>query len=767
VYLFKASSRYLSVALLCLALESPLLSQTTGGNFRVEEASISDIQAAIRGGRTTCKQVVQAYLERTKAYNGACTALLTKDGAPIPQATGMVRAGSLLKYPTTTVAASTVFPNLDQYKGLPLELGKMITSVSDPSVQLQYGWRVGIPEVGQLNALETLNIRGERSITCKGDFDRAPSAGPLPAGAPKACEEFRKLPDALERAAELDKQYGRNPDLAKLPMYCAVFSLKDWYDAKDMRGTGGNDVNFAMDVPKVDSPDIAVLRAKGAIIFAVAAASNVTGASSTTGPAKAAAYTPETDLQYAPWSGQTCNPYDTARVPRGTSNGSGVSVSANLSTCSICEQTSASCKGPASRNNIVNLLTTKGILMDGGITGKNSGDRAGIHCKSVKDAAMVLDAIKGFKSDDIYTAIPKGIIPKEPYASFLVPDSAVKDKPLKNLRVGVVREFMVKHTKNDEAISDLIDKEIKTVVRDKLGATLVESLDPMYPDDASIPNMTYTFRDAMAEILPHTVPELFWKTTSTGELEYAVPGWDVRTVEYAVALSLHKAPLSEKLDLRSIARGYSNPASIFLSDQYLAARGDERVKDWASWVANATFKTESEKARAMNAAASHDPRPSGDSISYLEMQSVTRLIILKVMAENKIDVFVNPEQTTAPYLLGGALEPEVNNRGTQSCCQGFTALLGSPEADVPAGYVTTAYDPKYVLSEDKTQYIAVTGDVKSELPHPMPISMMFWAGPGSDSDVIKAASAYEAATHHRTPPPMFGPLPISQQSANH
>jgi hypothetical protein len=42
-----------------------------------------------------------------------------------------------------------------------------------------------------------------------------------------------------------------------------------------MRGTGGNDVNFAMDVPKEDSPDIAVLRAKGAIIFAVAAAANV------------------------------------------------------------------------------------------------------------------------------------------------------------------------------------------------------------------------------------------------------------------------------------------------------------------------------------------------------------------------------------------------------------------------------------------------------------------------------------------------------------
>jgi len=617
-----------------------------------------------------------------------------------------------------------------------------------------------------VNALETLNVRGERSITCKGDFDKAPSAGPLPAGAPKACEEFRKMPDALERADALDKQYGRNPDLASLPMYCAVFSLKDWYDAKDMRGTGGNDVNFAMDVPKADSPDIAALRSKGAIIFAVAAASNVSGASAN-GPAKAALYTPDTNLQYAPWSGQTCNPYDTARVPRGTSNGSGVSVSTNMSTCSICEQSSASCKGPASRNNIVNLLTTKGVIGDGGITGKNSGDRSGIHCKSVKDAALVLDAIKGFKSEDIFSAIPKGIIPKEPYSSFVVPDSAVAAKPLTGVRVGIVREFMVKHTKNDVAISDQIDKEIKAVLRDKLGATLVESVDPMYPDDASVPNMTYTFQDAMAEILPHTMPEYFWKKTATGELEFAVPGWDVQSLNYAVALSLRKAPLSDKVNLRSITNGLSNPANVLLANRYLSDRGDERVKDWASWVANATFKNDEERARATNAATVTDPRPPSGSISYFHMQAVVRMIVMKVMNENKIDVFVNPEQTTPPYLLGGALEPEVNGRGTQSCCQRFTALLGSPEADVPAGYVTTTYDPKYVLSADKTEYIAVTGSVESKLPHPMPISMMFWGGPGTDPDIIKAASAYEAATHHRIPPPSFGPLPAPREGSGH
>ena len=443
-----------------------LAQSASGRQFHVEEASITDIQSAIGSGQTSCKQIVQAYIARAKAYNGVCTALVTKDGAPIPPAAGMVRAGSPIQYPTKTVPVSSVFPDYDQYTGTPFELGHMGTSVSDPSVQLQFGLRAGIPDAGQLDALETLNIRGERSITCKGDFDRALADGPLPAGAPAVCEEFRKMPDALERAAELDKQYGRDPDLNKLPMYCSVISLKDWYDAKDMRATSGNDVNFAMDVPKVDSPDIAMLRSKGAIIYAVATAESV-GGPSAQGATKVSKVFPLGDLQYSHWGGQPCNPYDTARVPRGTSNGSGVSVAANLATCSICEQSSASCKGPASRNNVVNLLPTKGVHMDGGFS-KNAGDRAGIHCRSVKDAALVVDAVKGFEPEDEYTAIPKDLIPKRPYASFVVPDAAVKDMPLKGMRVGIVREFMVKHTKNDVAISDQLDKEIKTVLRDKL-----------------------------------------------------------------------------------------------------------------------------------------------------------------------------------------------------------------------------------------------------------------------------------------------------------
>ena len=90
------------------------------------------------------------------------------------------------------MAASTLFPDLDNYAGPPLDFGRMETTVSDPTVWQQAGMRVGIPNAGQVNALETLNLRGERSVTCKGPFDAHPSTGPLPPGAPPECEAFRQ-----------------------------------------------------------------------------------------------------------------------------------------------------------------------------------------------------------------------------------------------------------------------------------------------------------------------------------------------------------------------------------------------------------------------------------------------------------------------------------------------------------------------------------------------------------------------------------------------
>jgi hypothetical protein len=63
----------------------------------------------------------------------------------------------------------------------------METTVSDPGVQQEWGMRVGLPNAGGVNAIETLNIRGERSVTCKGKFDAPASSGPLPKDAPAGC----------------------------------------------------------------------------------------------------------------------------------------------------------------------------------------------------------------------------------------------------------------------------------------------------------------------------------------------------------------------------------------------------------------------------------------------------------------------------------------------------------------------------------------------------------------------------------------------------
>ena len=56
------------------------------------EASIDDIQDAIRAGKTTCKEVVEGFVARAKAYNGICTKLVTENGQKVVKVPGTIRA---------------------------------------------------------------------------------------------------------------------------------------------------------------------------------------------------------------------------------------------------------------------------------------------------------------------------------------------------------------------------------------------------------------------------------------------------------------------------------------------------------------------------------------------------------------------------------------------------------------------------------------------------------------------------------------------------
>jgi amidase len=722
--------------------------------FHVEEATIADVHRAIQQGETTCRAVVQSYVERARAYNGTCTQLVTRDGTAILPATGPMRAGAPVSFPTSTTSVASMLPTFEAYSGLALDFGRMEPTQSDPTVRQQYGMVAGIENAGQINALTTLNLRGERSVTCKADCDRAPAAGPLPASCPASCDAFRRQPDALERASDLDAKYGRHPDLKAMPMYCVALSFKDVYDTTDMRTTGGADVNYAMDAPPTDATVVSELRAKGAIIYAKANLDEYNaGAGDPGGAARPTARGYGAGAR-STWGGAACNPYDTSRETGGSSSGSAAGVAANLVQCSICEETGGSCRQPAWRNDIVAFVTTKGLIPYGGAIGADPYlDRGGIQCRTVADAAAVLDALKDpqrgyFDPRDIYTALPKGLISSLPYASYAAPfTGASARKPLAGMRIGIVREYMVKHAANDRAMSDIVNGEITEVLRDRLGAAIVESADPLYPDDPSIPNMTYTFQQALAEILPLHFPEYMQRAAP-------IAGSEVTKRDYMVKAGEGLAPWPDSVNMRSVNSPGSATNFGYDLARYLLRRGDERVKDWASLNANAKYYSAGRVAAMKNWENAIDLVSAGMT-QNVKMREVLRLVVMKVMRQNQLDVLVNPTTTIPPAKIGFANQPQVNSRPTGRFST--SANIGVPEITVPAGFNSIVYEPHFALNASKDAYVAVANeDTPSTLSHPMPVGISFWGGPGDEGVVIRAAAAYEAATHRRREPQAFG-----------
>jgi len=769
--------------------------------FQLEEATIADVHRAIQTGQITCQGLVQAYLDRAKAYNGVSNQLVTADGASIPPPTGQVRAGAPIRFPTATVAISALLPDFDRYVGPPIELGRMEPTASDPSVQQQYGMTVGMPDAGQVNALATLNLRGERSVTCKGERDAHPSSGPLPPGSPAVCEAFRRQPDALERAAELDAQYGRAPDLATLPMYCIPFSLKDPFDTKDMRTTAGADARYDIDFPARDHTVVAQLRNKGAIIYAKSVATEYNGRGGDPGgrhrPTKELVST--LGYQRSSWSGNPSNPYDTARAASlGSSSGSGISVSANLVMCGLCEETTLSCRGPANHNAVALLLPHKALLsFHGGAIGADIYyDRTGIHCRSITDAAKVLDALKDpvagyYDPRDVFTTVPRSSVLGEPYAaSAAAPGTA---GALKGMRIGVIRESMLTFPgiKADEPIVSAAVAEIKEVLGRHLGATLVESVDPLWPDDPDVENMTTTYTRALAELVPVLFPDLLYRLTPAGTPlypEFAAmieptefePGrifgsGSMKPVDYMVGLADGRIPPPKNLNIRTIASGRgvreigNSNTFRFHFVQYAsrraadwAARGfKETLVDFPSLNARSKFWGDDQRAAFRNWEEIDDIRnPLGERQGVHErvvLRELLRRVEMKVMYENRLDVVVRLHYPLPPGLIGMAPQPQPpgDTRGEIR----LGPYAGLSEVLVPAGFVRTVYDPTFVLSADGTEYVAASNKTPTRVAAPgLPFSLVFRAEPGQEARLLKAASAYEAASKRRIPPPAFGPL---------
>ena len=765
--------------------------------FRLEEATIDDLHAAIRAGEISCVQVVQHYLDRARAYNGVASVLVTEDGMPVDKATGVVRAGAPLLFPTETVAARTLLPDLDKYRGTPLELGRMEATASDPTVQQQYGMITGIRDAGQVNALATLNVRGERSVTCRGEFDRHPSVGPLPIGAPPVCEIFRHYPDALERAAELDATYGRNPDLATMPMYGVVFSFKDPFDTKDMRSTSGGDAAYDIDFPARDHVLVEQLRSKGAIIYAKALATEYNGrAGNPGGRHEPRAVLPSTlGYQRSTWGGNPANPYDTTRsASLGSSSGSGVSVSTNLVMVSLGEETRASTRGPANHNAVALILPHKAMLgFVGGALGADIYcDRTGILCRTIADCAKVLDALKDpvdgyYDPRDPFTTVPRSSILPTPYASHArMPGSP---GTLAGLRLGVVRESMV-HPPNsltEVPIVTAAAREIKAVLGGTLGAALVESTDPLWTHDPDVEVMKTDFRRALARLVPLFMPDLLFRLGPDGRplfKEFAaaieptefLPGQrfgsgTMKPIDYCVALAEGRTEPPANLDIATIQEQELAPMFRFQVPQYLTRRAAdwkargfrETLVDFAQLNARSKFWGDDQRAAFQNWEELADPRNPLDGRQGVNerimLRELLRRVDMMVILENRLDALVRLHTPWPPGKIGGAHQPRggPSNLSRESL---YGPNAGLTEVLVPAGYVTTVYDPVFALSPDGMRYVPAPSRTPTTIPEPgLPFSLVFRCEPGKEDVVLKIASAYEAASRRRIPPPAFGPLP--------
>jgi aspartyl-tRNA(Asn)/glutamyl-tRNA(Gln) amidotransferase subunit A len=211
--------------------------------------------------------------------------------------------------------------------------------------------------------------------------------------------------DARRRARELDGQAARAP-LAGVPV-----GLKDLFDVAGVATTGGSAI-FARNVPSEDSAVAARLFASGAV--------NVGKTN-----LHEWAFGVTTDN---PHFGPTRNPWGLERIPGGSSGGSAAALIAGEIFGSIGSDTGGSIRIPASLCGIVGLKPTYGrVSLRGAIPLAWSLDHAGPMARTVRDAAVLLQAIAGYDPDDPVSAD----MPVDDYLGRI--EDGVRD-----LRIGVV-----------------------------------------------------------------------------------------------------------------------------------------------------------------------------------------------------------------------------------------------------------------------------------------------------------------------------------------
>ena len=210
----------------------------------------------------------------------------------------------------------------------------------------------------------------------------------------------------------------------------------------------------------------------------------------------------------------------------------------------------------------------------------------------------------------------------------------MSERGLQGVRIGVIRESMVYSpgSRSEEPIVTAAVREINEVLAGKLGATLVESSDPLWTPDPNIERMQTDFRRALAVLVPVFMPDLLFRLNADGQpvfpdfaaaiipTEFA-PGkvfgsGTMAPIDYMVELAEGRIEPPSNLDIPTVQEQELAMSFRFHIRQYLSRRAadwqalgfTETLTDWPALNARSKFWGDDQRAAFRNWEEVADPR---------------------------------------------------------------------------------------------------------------------------------------------------------------
>jgi aspartyl-tRNA(Asn)/glutamyl-tRNA(Gln) amidotransferase subunit A len=212
---------------------------------------------------------------------------------------------------------------------------------------------------------------------------------------------------AREMARERDAELAGGTDRG--PLHGVPVVLKDLFETKGVRTTGGSKT-LAENVPDADATVVRLLREAGAVFIGK------------TGMPEFA--TEPTSVNEA--FGAVHNPWNLELDTSGSSSGTGAAVAAGMAGCGPGSDTGGSIRMPAAACGLVGLKPTYGrVSLRGVLPLSASRDHIGPMARTVRDAALLMNALAWYDEADIYSRDA----PVEDYAAGL-------DDGVSGLRIG-------------------------------------------------------------------------------------------------------------------------------------------------------------------------------------------------------------------------------------------------------------------------------------------------------------------------------------------